>query len=193
MIGKKKSPVYGIGINDLERNVTWYDSNGQRVLCPVYQIWHDMLERCYCPVFNKKHPTYTDCSVCESWLHLSNFEAWLGRQDYKGKHLDKDIISPGNKLYSPSTCAFIDQNVNKFITDGGRKSNLPIGVTCRRGCRYIAQCCDPFTGKTSYIGSFNSAEAAHQAWKRKKHEYALVYADQQSDPRVAAALRVRYL
>lgn len=193
MIGKKKSPVYGVGINDLERNVTWYADDGLRVLCPIYQIWHDMLERCYCEIFVNRNPTYANCTVHESWLYLSNFESWLNTQDYKGKHLDKDILLIGNKLYSPETCAFIDQNLNKFITDGGRKSDLPIGVTCRRGCRYIAQCCDPFTGRSSYIGSFDSAEQAHLAWKKRKHEFALIYAEQQTDPRVAEALRTRYL
>lgn len=193
MIGKKKSPVYGVGINDLERNVTWYDGDGSRILCPIYQIWHDMLERCYCHNFTQRHPSYFGCSVEESWLRLSNFENWLGSQDHKGKHLDKDVLIQGNKLYSAETCAFITQDLNKFLLEGGRKSSLPVGVTCRRGTRYIAQCCDPFYGKSSYLGSFDTAEEAHLVWKSKKHEYALIYADQQTDPRVAEALRTRYL
>ena len=55
-------------------------------------------------------------------------------QDWKGKQLDKDIISPGNKIYSPDTCVFVEPKINKLIQGKKRKvSDFPIGVNLDRG------------------------------------------------------------
>jgi hypothetical protein len=115
-------------------------------------------------------------------------------QDWEGKHLDKDILLPGNKMYSPDTCIFVSPALNTFLIDcGAAKGKWPIGVCWnKRFGKFAAQCSNPFTGKRGHIGNFNCPEKAHEAWRARKHEHALRYAEMQTDPRIAEALRTRF-
>lgn len=188
----KNKLVCGVGINDLERCVYWKE-NGKYVICPVYKIWKSMLVRCYDKKFHHR-TTYQDCSVSPVWLKLSNFERWIDTQNWQGKELDKDILFPGNKVYGPDTCVFVSHDVNIFLIDSaGARGEYPIGVHFHKMTgKFQAACNNPF-GKGPYIGLFDNPTDAHLAWKQKKHEYACIYAEQQIDPRIAEALRTRYL
>lgn len=190
----KSRTVFGVGINDLDRQVIWREGN-VRVVCPVYRTWQNMLGRCYDLAFHERHPSYVGCTAVEEWKYLSGFEEWMMSQDWKGKQLDKDILVAGNKLYGPDTCAFIPKEVNKFILDSARTRGVwPIGVSwCKRDKAFCAEIRNPFTKRREGLGYYDNPEDAHLAWKRRKHELACMYADQQTDPRVAEALRTRYL
>lgn len=190
----KKSLVVGVGVNDITRSIVWRE-NGKRVLCPIYRIWHNMLSRCYNTKFQEKHPSYKGCYVVDDWLYLSKFENWLLTQDWEGKQLDKDILIPGNRVYGPDTCIFVEAKLNTFLLDvAARRGLFPCGVSLfKRDNVYESRCSNPFSGKKEHLGRFDTPEAAHLAWKAKKHQHALVYADAQTDPRVAEALRTRYL
>lgn len=85
--------VYGVGINDCPKGET----KGNK----IYKTWAGMLKRCYSDAYHIERPTYKDCKVCGEWLTYSNFAEWAKTQDYEGKQLDKDIITPGNKIYCP--------------------------------------------------------------------------------------------
>jgi hypothetical protein len=101
-----RRPVYGVGINDADY-ITIYKSNGSTLTCPFYRRWKNMLSRCYDKKYLERNKTYKDCSVCKEWLTFSNFKAWMIKQDWRGNHLDKDITSQGNKVYSPNLCLFV--------------------------------------------------------------------------------------
>lgn len=193
-MGKFYKPVFGVGINDLGRDVTWKE-DGKKKVCPVYRTWQNMLGRCYDLEFHKRHPSYLECYVLDEWIYASDFERWMLTQDWQGKQLDKDILFPGNKLYSPDTCAFVDQKVNLFIVDtAATRGEWPIGVSwTTRDEAFKAEIRNPFTKRREGLGYYDNPEVAHLAWKRRKHEFACQYADQQTDPRVAEALRTRYL
>ena len=154
-----------------------------------------MLERCFCRKFKERKPTYIGCYVCDDWLVFSNFRSWMEQQDWQGKHLDKDILVVGNKVYSPDTCVFIDAKVNTFPEDhGSARGDYPLGVCLvKTNGNFRAKCRNPFTKKTEHLGYFNCPEKAHLAWKKRKHELACMLADDQPDLRVANALRTRYL
>lgn len=185
--------IYGVGINDVKRNIT-YTLGNKRVGCPIYRYWHHMLERCYSEKWLAKYPAYVGCSVSDEWLKFSSFEKWVLTQDWKDKQLDKDFLSKGKKLYSPETCIFIDQSLNKFLTDrAALRGSYPLGVTLELSGLFKVRCWNPFTGKREYLGLFKDPQEGHLVWKAKKHEHALAYAEQQTDPRVAEALRTRYL
>lgn len=154
-----------------------------------------MLGRCYDEGFQSRLPSYKGCHVTEDWLYLSKFENWLLTQDWKGKQLDKDILFPNNKLYSPETCVFVDAKLNTFLVDRASARGLyPIGVEWSKSRnKFRARCSNPFIGKTEHLGYFYDPMVAHLVWKKRKHEHALTYAEQQTDPRIAEALRTRYL
>lgn len=192
--------VAGVGINDAGYTVAINKIiDGKQVQiwrCPIYECWRHMLHRCYSPATMLRQPTYIGCSVDPIWHRFSNFHAWMSEQDWREKHLDKDILSPGNRVYGPEFCLLISQELNKFVIDSAAsRGDLPIGVTrFKRDGRFRADCRNPWLGgKKAYIGLFFSAEAAHEAWRERKHGYALIYAGMQSDPRVANALSKRYL
>lgn len=114
---KKTKKVCGVGINDADYATQGRDKiTGKRWWCPYYSRWHSMIKRCYSEKYQEKNPTYKGCAVCEEWLYFSNFKRWVEEQDWKGKHLDKDFLVEGNKVYGPDTCVFMDGSLNTFTT-----------------------------------------------------------------------------
>lgn len=174
--------VAGVGVRDVETPTS---------TCPYYQLWKDMLRRCYSPAMQLRHPTYVGCSVAPEWHHLSAFMGWMQQQDWQGKDLDKDLLVPGNKVYGPDTCVFVSAQVNNFLTDRARHRRYGLGVQHLPNGKYRAAC-SQLGGGRAHLGVFDTAEEAHEAWRTEKHRLALILADQQTNPRIAAALRARY-
>ena len=195
--------VYGVGINDLCYRTRVYEEvtkdGGKRIwktvfTCKYYAVWKSMLARCYSKKFLERNPSYIGTSVCSEWLSATAFKKWMEQQDWSGKSLDKDIIVPGNKLYSPETCAFVLPATNLFVAarDASR-GEYPIGVhLSKRKGRYQALCQNLFTGKQEHLGYFLTTEDAHEAWRKRKHELAQLVAATESDIRVVEALKKRY-
>lgn len=119
-----KRLIYGVGINDSKSTYI----EGKR--CKYYVTWKSMLQRCYSLKYKNKNPTYANCSVCDEWLTFSNFKAWMVKQNWEGKDLDKDILIEGNKIYSPETCFFISRRINTLLNVSKKRiGSLPLGVT----------------------------------------------------------------
>lgn len=186
--------VKGVGINDAEYVVN-PTINGIRVPCKIYLKWKNMLERCYCEKFHKRNPAYIGCTVCKEWLTFSNFKAWIDAQDWEGKEIDKDLLFIGNKIYSPDRCIMVSITVNSFLKENESiRGKYPIGVYYHKASGFFrARCRNPFSGIQESLISSKSVSECHQAWRKRKHELALQLADLQDDPRVASALRTRYL
>ena len=195
--------VFGVGVNDLGYRTQVYEDvtkdGGKRILKPVfrckyYTAWINMLKRCYSKKYLESKPSYIGTSVCSEWLYATAFKKWMEQQDWHGKCLDKDIIVPRSKLYSPDTCAFVLQATNLFvIANDACRGDYPIGVHLhKRIGKYQAQCRNIFTGKLEHLGYFSTPEEAHEAWRKRKHDLAQRVADKESDPRVVEALRKRY-
>ena len=118
----------------------------------------------------------------------------MEQQDWHGKCLDKDIVVPGNKLYSPETCAFVLATTNSFvIASDASRGDYPTGVSLYKHTgKYLARCNNPFTGKQEHLGYFSTPEEAHEGWRKRKHEIAQLVAATESDIRVVEALKKRY-
>ena len=199
----KEKLVFGWGINDVDYNVYITEVvNGKRKnvwVCPYYRKWVKILERCFCPKYQTKKLTYKGCTICEEWKYLSDFIKWVDSQpneDWINCEPDKDFLSVGNKHYSPETVVFISGKVNQFIKDKGNdRGNYMIGVDFipnkSKKNPYQARCSNPFGG-SRYIGHYTTELEAHLAWQAKKHEYACMLADQQTDERIASRLREMY-
>ena len=193
--------MQGVGINDADYNVYETENVDGKLkivwMCPFYRTWKSMLERCYSSKYQSKHPTYKGCSVCVNWLIFSKFKSWMEKQDYQGKQLDKDLLKEGNKVYSPKYCIFVDRKVNLFVIDcGASRGEYMIGVCWNNAAGKVqAGVRNPFTGKIEHLGLFNNELDAHLAWKARKHELACQLANSEycNDPRLAQALKVRYI
>ena len=117
----------------------------------------------------------------------------MEQQDWNGKCLDKDIIVPGSKLYSPDTCAFVLNETNLFVARDASRGDYPVGVDLYKPTgKYRAQCNNPFSGKNEHLGYFSTPEDAHEAWRKRKDDLAQRVAAKESDPRVVEALQKRY-
>jgi len=145
--------IYGIGINDIEE--TYLKSPR------FYSIWRHMLQRCYSSVQQSKRPSYIGCSVVEEWYKLSNFRIWYDENNVDGWNLDKDLLFPKNKIYSPDTCVFVPTNINSLFTFTTKnRGELPLGVFYhKRDQHYRSQCCDGT--KKRITSHFDTPEEAH--------------------------------
>lgn len=198
MARKKTKLVLGVGRNDADYQVYMYVTAGgvKTVVwrCPFYRAWKDMMARCYSAKRQASYPSYAGCSVDQEWHSFSSFRSWMMTQEWEGNQLDKDLLFPGNRIYSPDACVFVSRQLNSFVIDHrAARGEWPIGVCLRkRGASFQASCNNPFTGGRDHVGYFDCPSAAHEAWRKRKHELACKYADLQTDPRISAALRARY-
>jgi hypothetical protein len=195
--------VYGVGINDAAyvvnvlETVSYTDGKQKQKriwVCPFYSVWASMLMRAYSEKYKSKYPTYKDVTVCKDWHTFSVFKAWMERQDWEGKHLDKDLLVFSNKEYNPEACVFVSGQVNGFMLDcGASRGEYKIGVNWDKSVgKFMSRCSNPLTKKREYLGLFLSEQEAHEKWLAKKLEYAYALAALQADERVAKALVERY-
>lgn len=194
-----KPSVCGVGINDAEYTVkinAYYTrkdgTRGQKLEweCPYYRVWRHMIGRCYSELSLKDKPSYLKTFVREEWLLFSNFKKWMEKQDWEGKQLDKDLLSNGGMEYSEDTCLFLDKDLNKFCR------NFSVGETGaswhKRLKLFQVSVSNPITKEVEYLGSFSERDKAHRAWGRRKHELALLLAEEQTDINIKEALMKRY-
>lgn len=160
----------------------------------VYTSWAGMLKRCY--TFYEDKPrariNYEGCEVHEDFLYLPDYINWYGKQIVQPKwHLDKDLLVPGNKVYSPDTCVFLPRALNTFLTlRGNERGPYPLGVTIHENTGHYEAACNR-DGKRVYLGVYKTPEAAFAAYKIEKEAYAKDLAERwkdQIDPRAYEAL-----
>lgn len=183
----KRSLVHGVGVNDADYITTWR-VDGLKQVCPFISKWMHMLLRCYSSAYAIAHPTYGTCVVCDDWLTFSKFKEWMEKQDWKGKDLDKDLLIPGNKTYSPVYCSFVHQSVNKLLTahDAGR-GKYPLGVSFDKECRKYSATVNVY-GKQKKIGRYKTPEEASLAYNRAKAAHVMAVSREQTDLRLRAGL-----
>lgn len=167
--------IYGVGINDAPY-VTQPKVKGKRVCCPYYATWKEMIKRCYSRVYHKKQPTYVNCKVCDDWKRFTLFKSWMVAQDWKGNHLDKDVIKPNNLIYSPEFCRFIPQSLNNLLTDHrNKRGKYPQGVSKERCGRFkasISKSC-----KRINLGRYDTPEKASEVYKKAKYNHIISVAN----------------
>ena len=151
-----------------------------------YQLWNNMINRCYNEKGLSRNPTYKDCHVSEDWRYLSNFKEWCNRQigfEQEGWHLDKDILVKGNKVYSEDTCCFVPNEINLLFTKADRiRGKYPVGVyhdTSKTHKRFSARVSK--SGKHKRFGSYLTPEEAFAVYKREKEKYIKEVANKWKD------------
>ena len=138
----------------------------------AYKVWDCMLKRCYSKNDKNHKSSYKDCVVCDEWLLYSNFEKWYNNNYIEGYSIDKDLLSPGNRIYSPQTCCFLPPEINtRLISHSIRKTEQPIGVTVdtkQGGYQVIVK----QHGKSRRIGNrYDDIDSAFKAYCSAKKEY----------------------
>ena len=169
----KRKPRYGIGVNDASY-VTTPLVDGARLMDPAYRAWAGILTRAYDQEFHAVNQTYIGVTVCEEWHSFRTFREWWLNNHREDCQLDKDLLAPGNREYSPDACIYIPSWLNKLTTDcGASRGEFPIGVSfCNQTGKYRSHCSNPIAGKDYSLGYFTTPEAAHSAWLRYKLELA---------------------
>jgi len=161
-----------------------------------YEIWSDMLKRSYSVVTKNKQPTYKQVDCCQEWLSFACFLEWVNAQvayqgKPEGKHLDKDILAKGNKLYSPDFCRFVPQQINKLLNDyAKRRGQWPRGVTFVKKQGKFRARVNSF-GEAVQLGSFDCPEKAYQAYviaKEAQVKLAALHYQAELKPEVFQAL-----
>lgn len=163
----RRNAVCDIFINDAPFNASLV-VDGARIWHEGYQNWVHMIHRSYGKVKNH-FPTYGGVEICDEWRSFMAFRKWWIEAYVAGWCLDKDILGNG-KLYSPDTCLYIPQWLNKFmnISEASRGKH-PIG-TSKSGNGFIAHVKNPITGKHEYLGYFKTDLDGSAAWRARKLE-----------------------
>jgi len=179
--------IYGVGISDAGYMVR-PRFNGKIICCPYYKTWNNMMRRCYSEKLHVGQPAYIGCTAAKEWHIFSNFKKWMEKQDWKGKHLDKDVLIIGNKIYSPDACVFVSRSANNLLTHAkSNKGKYPVGVSFNKKL-------DEFTasfkikGKSKHLGVFKTPEQASEVYKAAKSNEIKRVALSQTDIRVREGL-----
>lgn len=157
--------IFGAGLNDVSHAIS---ANGKNL--KTYNVWYDMLRRCYSARYQELNPTYVGCTVDPDWLRFSVFEQWMLIQDYEAKSLDKDILFPGNKVYSPTTCVFIPQSINTILgASKAARGAYPLGVCYRKDRKKYGASIHK-EGSWHHLGFYDTVLEAHHAWQLSKSD-----------------------
>ena len=185
--------VLGVGYPGIDKN----SKDGYKLgKTREHMFWKGMMERCYSEKSLQRSPTYKGCSVDVCWHNFQNFAEWCQTQVgfmEEGWQLDKDLLANPEdaKIYSPSVCVFVPQEINTLFAKGVRCSEeLPIGVSyCKDRGKYQASCSDG--GKKVALGRFPTPELAHEAYlkyKKKRVEEVILKYKGRVDGRVCKVL-----
>ena len=171
----------GVGFNDVQFQIA---INRKHIW--QYQLWQNMLKRCFSKKFKQHRPSYEDVTCCDDWLSFANFFEWVNKEvGYKGKPvgfvLDKDILVKGNKIYSPEPCSYVPTAVNKLLTDRSNdRGEFPVGFYFdKRAGKFKVQ----FNcfGKSKHLGLYTTVEDAFSAYKVAKEAQIKVVALRHKD------------
>lgn len=164
--GNIKNPYdktrYGVGYLGVGKHTASIDGEYNY----IYDLWADMLNRCYNPKGNLL-AYYGKCAICDEWLNFQHFGDWYEENEYKvdGRlHIDKDIKCPGNTVYSPETCILVPQRINELFTCRRNNLGLPVGIRVTSGGNFTAS----YNGKG--LGTYKTLREAFDVYATNKEQ-----------------------
>ena len=139
-----------------------------------YDIWYQMIRRCYDPKLHEKEPTYKGCKVEDYLLNFQHMGEWINENYYEVPGevmcLDKDILCKGNKLYSRDTCIFVPERINLlFLKRNNSRGDNPIGIIELPSGNYRVFCSNGY-GKQIGLGTYKTKGEAFQVYKNYKEK-----------------------
>lgn len=169
--GRIKNPfhpdVVGIGFFGVGPHIGKIHA-GSNTTSKEYSHWHSMLTRCYYQKYHERFPTYVGCSVDSQWHNFQEFAEWCQWQEgfkYPKSVLDKDLLVPGNKIYSPENCVFLPPELNGLIVSPKKiGKQFPAGISYQKDYgKYIVSCA--VEGKNKNLGRYECPEEAFAVYK----------------------------
>ena len=193
-IGNVKDPytpsVHGVDVTGTKYSITVDD-----VITKEYDLWHNMLQRCYNGAFKKKRPTYEGCEASENFKYYECFYEWCHKQigfGMDGWQLDKDLLVKGNKVYSEDSCVFLPQEINSLlIKSNTSRGEYLIGICWHKAKNAFKAQVRKNKGKSEHLGLFKTEIEAFKAYKEAKESFVKEQANKwkdQIDPRAYNAL-----
>lgn len=151
----------------------------------VVSMWESMLERAYSDKYNQPQSSYFGTKVEEIWHSCQNFSEWVegnrlsNLRDFNGEvyQLDKDILIPKNKTYSPDTCCFVPRELNSFFRNSYKSSEYGTLGVHKRGKGFRSSCRNPVTGKHMISVQRDSKEEAQEDYIKNKTHIAKLLSD----------------
>ena len=172
--GSISHPFHKNVLNIGYKGIGCYDSTDKK----HYQKWMSMLKRCYSKNNNEKSKSYKTIEVCEEWHNFQNFAQWFEENYIEGWELDKDLLSFDSKIYSPTSCCFLPNEINIFLKRSGNNHSSNKGVyPIRNGYKAIIQ----KYGKQIYLGFHNSLEKARKAYLNEKNKHKMELLEKYKD------------
>ena len=182
--------VFGVGITGTKYLITI-----SGVKTREYALWKNMLQRCYSDAYRNKRPTYEGCKVSDNFKRYEYFYEWCQNQvgfGNQGWHLDKDLLTKGNKVYSEDSCIFIPSEINTLlIKRAASRGEHLIGVYWHSKNKAFVARVNKSKGGSEYLGLFNTEIEAFKAYKTAKEAFIKEQANKwksQIDPRAYNAL-----
>lgn len=132
-----------------------YNVNGNNITYKDFRTWYEMHRRA--ENYSGFKPEYSDVKVCEEWYNFQNFAKWYHENYYEVKgdvmNLDKDILQPQSRIYSPDTCCFLPRRLNEIFHNLNkiRSNGLPVGIEWAR--RKTSE--DGYRVKVTYVDDNN--------------------------------------
>lgn len=172
-IGQVKNPydktTFGVGYLGVGK----YMAKENNKTTKIYAIWSKLICRCYDHKFQELHPAYIGCIVCKEWHNFQTFAKWYEENYFKVPNerteLDKDILIPRNKLYSPDTCLLVPQSLNLlFSRDTVDGRDLPMGILKQKHGKYVVNF--TYKGNKNYCGKIKSLEEACEKYIEYKEK-----------------------
>ena len=172
--GNVKDPyvasVHGVGIAGAKYPIT---ING--VHTKEYELWCNMLKRCYSDTYQKKQPTYKGCEVSDNFKSYEYFYGWCNEQisfGVDGFELDKDLLIKGNKFYSEDSCVFLPKEINSVLTKStASRGEYLIGVYWSKTHKAFAAQVRKSKGKRERLGYFKTETEAFNSYKKAKESF----------------------
>lgn len=141
-----------------------------------HKIWDKIIRRVYDTKTINRRISYTKAKMCKEWENFQNFAKWCEENYIEGWTIDKDLLSnPNNKIYSPSTCCFLPNDLNNILSiRTAINKKLPVGVINYKN-KYRVQ----FSKYSypAYYGDYNTVEEAVKIYIKYKKEYIIEVAN----------------